>query len=103
MGRVISKDGPASFDGDLVCALTVVTFSQEMFRLRDGLLRSFRLLQIVLARKISVVLTVLLYTPFSLQALYPAVVGIERNTPVLQLQSDVRMQTCDTVANHPIP
>ena len=34
--------------------------------------------------------------------LYPTVIGVGRNAPVLQLLSDARMRTGNTVANCPI-
>ena len=39
------------------------------------------------------------YTPFLLQAVYPMVINIWQNTPVLQLLSEDCMLPCDTVAN----
>ena len=42
------------------------------------------------------------YTPFTLQAIYPAVSGIGQNAPVLQLLPEVHMQTCETVDHCPI-
>ena len=43
------------------------------------------------------------YTPFTLQTVYPTTVDVRLNAPVLQLMSDVHMQTCDTVVNCSIP
>ena len=37
-------------------------------------------------------------TPFTLQAIHPAVIGIGQNAPALQLPSDTHMRTCHTVA-----
>ena len=42
-------------------------------------------------------------TPFTLQAVYPAVVGIGQNIPGLHLSPDVHLRTCNTVALQPIP
>ena len=46
--------------------------------------------------------TASLNTPFTLEVVYPAVVGVGWNAPVLQLLFDVRMRTCDTVVYRPI-
>ena len=42
-------------------------------------------------------------TPFSLQAMKPAVIDVRRDASVLELPFDILMRTCDTVANRPIP
>ena len=41
-------------------------------------------------------------TPITLLAVHPVVVRIRPNAPVLELPSDIGMQTYDTVARHPI-
>ena len=45
----------------------------------------------------------LTYTTFTLQVVYPMVLGVGQNAPVLQLSHDVHMQTCETVAHYPNP
>ena len=42
-------------------------------------------------------------TLFVLQAVCPAVIGVWRNAPVLQLPPEVRMRPCDRVAKRPLP
>ena len=41
--------------------------------------------------------------PFTLQPVPPALVGVGQNAPVIQVPSDIHMQACDTVVQHPIP
>ena len=41
-------------------------------------------------------------TPVTLQAVWPAVIGIGQNVPVLQPLSEVHMRTCDTVVKRPL-
>ena len=43
------------------------------------------------------------YTPFTRQAVTPAVTHVWGNVPVLGSPSDIRMQPCESVANCPLP